>query len=456
MNSAKAGDVFAVCRRPLRNLQPLRQIPPESPAQWPLQRLSLFRRNKLHQLSERCRRAIESQLSLRRLQHVVKRFLALFRARSASRTRSAGFQSPCRRRQHARASNVIVRLGNQSQIGQHILHQRMIQDRKLRDHKRNFPPRQVLPPGDRDARAAGTAPQNLSSAAPPHECVAVRSRPTALRLVASPTRRCEFFRLPAYSAKGFSSESPRSPCSAQSLAWPRAKYSASSGNSPSAPRETRVESSPSFQPANRSRNKLEAAERSSAKAVNRLIVIAHRHNILASAKPAVPAAAVARCWYPEIHPPECSGICFAAMSRSASIALQQLYRPGDQRAERGPLLLPQQLFAGPVSPRDFLLQRHRFLSFRKRIFVQRIPLCFQAFESSVANSLIILAGNQFILTPRKKLHKIIQKLPRIGQPPVFFQAAAASNSAAAESNDQTCPASHAVGSASFSSVSQKE
>ena len=131
--------VFSVVfLRALRYLQPLRQAAQNLPRGRPLECFSL-RRNKLHQLPERRWRLVEGQLPLGQLQDVVDRPFVfsrtLYQAHQIRR-----FRVPCRRCQHARAGDVVVRRGDQPQVRQHVLHHGVFKNGEFRDHKRNLSP----------------------------------------------------------------------------------------------------------------------------------------------------------------------------------------------------------------------------------------------------------------------------------------------------------------------------
>ena len=71
------------------------------------------------------------------LQHVVERFFFLARALGEPHE-IGGFESPGRRGEDAGARDVVEGLGDQPQISQHVFHQRMIEDREFADDERNF------------------------------------------------------------------------------------------------------------------------------------------------------------------------------------------------------------------------------------------------------------------------------------------------------------------------------
>ena len=88
-------------------------------------------------------RCIERQFALRQLQDVVN-CLPLFSCALSQPHDIRRFKFPRRRRESAHARYVIVWLRNHPQVGQHIAHQRMIQDREVADHERYLASRQFF------------------------------------------------------------------------------------------------------------------------------------------------------------------------------------------------------------------------------------------------------------------------------------------------------------------------
>ena len=177
---------------------------------------------------------------------------------------------------------------------------------------------------------------------------------------------------------------------------------------------------PGFPPREFLEKKLKTCERSAAKAVDGLVVVADRKNISRFARqqlqqPQLCDVGVLKL----IH----QNVPIALPQRFAErrIGFQQRHRPGNQRPERDSLLFAQQFLAGAIGARNFLLPRHRLFAFGKRVGIQHGPLGLQFALEQVGILLVVFRGNQFVLAARKELHEIIQEFSRLRQLSVFVE-----------------------------------
>ena len=132
-----------VCRRALRHFQPLHQLAQNFPPRPSLQCFPLPR-NKLQQFLPGPMRFGEGKLRLWPLHRVIQRPAAVFRRALCQPCQLRRVQPPRRRRQHARARDVVMRMRDQPQVRQNVPHQRMLQDRQLHNHKGNSPSDQLF------------------------------------------------------------------------------------------------------------------------------------------------------------------------------------------------------------------------------------------------------------------------------------------------------------------------
>ena len=106
------------------------------------------------------------------------------------------------------------------------------------------------------------------------------------------------------------------------------------------------------------------------------------------------------------------------------VFLQEFYRSGNQRAEGDAFFLAQQVFAGAVGARNFLLQRDVAGPLGVGVFVQAAAFGFEFRGQAVGVALEVRGGNQFILAAAEKFHEVVEELSRIGDAAVFIQAQA--------------------------------
>ena len=124
--------------RALGHFQPFEQIHQNLASGPPPHALAVLRK-KLQQRREPRFRAVKRQLGLRRLQGVVERRAAPFRRALGQARQIFRLKIPRGRGKRSRAGNVVERPRDQPKIRQNVFHQRMVQDGKPADDKRNFP-----------------------------------------------------------------------------------------------------------------------------------------------------------------------------------------------------------------------------------------------------------------------------------------------------------------------------
>ena len=165
---------------------------------------------------------------------------------------------------------------------------------------------------------------------------------------------------------------------------------------------------------------MKACERCAAKPIDGLVVVAHRKNVPQLARqqlqqPHLRDVGVLKL----VH----QDVAKALLQRFAQrrVRFQQRHRAGDQRSKRDALLFAQQLLAGAVRARDFLLPRNHLLSFSQRVGIQKRAFFLQFARERVRVLLVIAGGNQFILAAREKLHKVAQEFSGLREPTVFVE-----------------------------------
>src|SRR6266481_2503547 len=165
---------------------------------------------------------------------------------------------------------------------------------------------------------------------------------------------------------------------------------------------------------------LKAAERSAAKAIDGLIVVAYGENVLGIIDQQLQQAQLGDVGVLKFVN---ENVTKAILQRGAEggVALQQTDCSGDQSSEGRALLFAQQLFAGTVGASNLLFAGHGFFALRERIGVELGALGLKLCGELVDVSLIIITGNQFILATREKLHEIVQELPGLGQTTVAIE-----------------------------------
>ena len=85
---------------------------------------------------------------------------------------------------------------------------------------------------------------------------------------------------------------------------------------------------------------------------------------------------------------------------------QQLHRLRDQSVQRYRILLPEQVLARSVRPRNLLLPRRLFRALEKRVFIERRSLRLEPCRQPVRVSLVLFARDQLVLTSREKLDEV--------------------------------------------------
>src|SRR5712671_5020480 len=160
-----------------------------------------------------------------------------------------------------------------------------------------------------------------------------------------------------------------------------------------------------FAPAGKAfQEQLKAAERSAAKAIDGLIVVADREYILGIIDQQLQHAELRDVGVLKFVN---ENVTKAILQRGAKggVALQQTDCSGDQSSEGRALLFAQQLFAGAVGASDLLFAGHGFFAFREGICVELGTLGLKLRGELVDVSLIIITGNQLVLATREKLDK---------------------------------------------------
>src|SRR6266403_1638874 len=176
-----------------------------------------------------------------------------------------------------------------------------------------------------------------------------------------------------------------------------------------------------FAPAGKAfQEQLKAAERGAAKAVDGLIVVADRENILGIIDQKLQQAELGDVGVLKFVNENVTKAILQRGTKSR-VALQQTDCSGDQSSEGRALLFAQQIFAGTVGTSNLLFAGHGFFAFRERVGVQLGTLFLKLCGELVDVSLIIITGDQFILAAREKLHEIVQELPGLGQTTVAIE-----------------------------------
>src|SRR5712672_1919084 len=176
-----------------------------------------------------------------------------------------------------------------------------------------------------------------------------------------------------------------------------------------------------FAPAGKAfQEQLKAAERSAAKAIDGLIVVADRENILGIIDQQLEQAQLCDVSVLKFVN---ENVTKAILQRGAEggVGLQQTDCSGDQSSEGRALLFPQQLFAGAVGAINLLFAGDGFFAFRERVGVQFGAFVLKLRGELVDVSLIIVRRDQLILATREKLHEIVQELPGLGQAAVTIE-----------------------------------
>src|SRR5258707_2654191 len=165
---------------------------------------------------------------------------------------------------------------------------------------------------------------------------------------------------------------------------------------------------------------LEASKRRTAKAVDGLIVVADRENILGIIDQQLQQAELRDVGVLKFVN---ENVTKAILQRGAEggVALQQTDCSGDQSSEGRALLFAQQLFAGAVGASNLLFAGHGLFALRERICVELGALGLKLCGELVDVSLIIVTRDQLILAAREKLHEIVQELPGLGQATVAVE-----------------------------------
>src|SRR5712672_2439204 len=165
---------------------------------------------------------------------------------------------------------------------------------------------------------------------------------------------------------------------------------------------------------------LKASKRRTAKAVDGLIVVADRENILGIIDQQLQQAELGDVGVLKFVN---ENVTKAILQRGAEggVALQQTDCSGDQSSEGRALLFAQQLFAGAIGASNLLFAGDGFFAFRERVGVQFGAFVLKLRGELVDVSLIIVRRDQLILATREKLHEIVQELPGLGQAAVTIE-----------------------------------
>src|SRR6267378_8600130 len=148
--------------------------------------------------------------------------------------------------------------------------------------------------------------------------------------------------------------------------------------------------------------KLKASKRRSAKAVDGLIVVADRENILGIIDQQLQQAQLGDVGVLKFVN---ENVTKAILQRGAEggVALQQTDCSGDQSSEGRALLFAEQLFAGAVGASNLLFAGHGFFALRERVGIELGAFGLKLRVELVDVSLIIVTRDQLILAAREKL-----------------------------------------------------